>query len=111
MYIEKLAGVNSINYIGGKEEIAEKVSNAVAEDTELYIPLGELIDFDKEAARLNKEIGKAETEIQRGERMLSNPGFLSKAPAKLVEEERQKLMANKQLLNKLKEQLEYIGKG
>lgn len=111
LYIEKLAGVNSINYIGGKEEIAEKVSNAVAEDTELYIPLGELIDFDKEAARLNKEIGKAETEIQRGERMLSNPGFLSKAPAKLVEEERQKLMANKQLLNKLKEQLEYIGKG
>ena len=83
LYIEKLAGVNSINYIGGKEEIDEKVSNAVAEDTELYIPLGEMIDFDKESARLNKEIGKAETEIQRGKGCCQILAFCPKLPPNL----------------------------
>jgi valyl-tRNA synthetase len=70
--------------------------------------LGELIDFDKEIVRLSKELEKAENEIQRGEKMLSNQGFLSKAPEKLVAEERLKLQKNIELKERIKSQIDYL---
>ncbi|MDD4316249.1 MAG: class I tRNA ligase family protein, partial [Clostridia bacterium] len=108
-YIEKLAGVAAISFISDKEELAEKVSNAVTDNAEIYIPLGELIDFDKEKARLSKELEKTEIEIARGEKMLSNTGFVAKAPQKLIEDEKQKLESNRQLQEKLLQQLQYLG--
>lgn len=109
LYIEKLAGIKEISFIRSKEELNEKVSNAVIGETEIYIPLGELVDFEKEMARIKKEIEKVDSEIARGERMLANQGFLAKAPAKLIEEETQKLDDNKNMREKLIEQMEYIG--
>jgi valyl-tRNA synthetase len=108
LYIEKLAGVSQITFISDKGELTQKVSNAVTNHAELYIPLGELIDFDKEIVRLSKELEKAENEIQRGEKMLSNQGFLSKAPEKLVAEERLKLQKNIELKERIKSQIDYL---
>lgn len=53
--------------------------------------MGELIDFDKERVRLKAEIEKAEEELARAEAKLANKGFTDKAPAALVEKEREKL--------------------
>ena len=53
-----------------------------------FIPMMELIDRDKELARLNKEKAKAEKELAMFEKQLSNPKFVEKAPAVLVEETR-----------------------
>ena len=57
----------------------------------LYIPLSEVIDFEKEKARLNAEMKKNDSEIERLEKKLSNEGFVAKAPAAVIEGERAKL--------------------
>ncbi|MFW5780767.1 MAG: valine--tRNA ligase, partial [Bacillota bacterium] len=107
-YIEKLAGVSQISFIDKKEDISQKVSNAITNHAELYIPLGELIDFDKETERLDKELKKVEKEIERGQKMLSNKGFLAKAPEKLVEEEKKKLKNNIELIKKINSQIDNL---
>jgi valyl-tRNA synthetase len=100
-YIQKLAGVEKLVFIQSKDDITEKVSQGVAGSIEFYIPLGQLLDFEKEIARLNKEIEKVEAEISRHENLLSNAGFISKAPASLVESEKEKLAENRDRLSKL----------
>ena len=57
----------------------------------LYIPLAEVIDFEKERARLNAEMKKNDSEIERIEKKLANEGFVAKAPAAVIEGERAKL--------------------
>lgn len=104
-YVEKLAGVSKVTFVKDKSEAGEKVARAVTSAAELYIPLGELVDADKERARLNKEIGKVTAEINRSKGMLNNAGFLAKAPENLVNAEREKLAKNEELLAKLNEQL------
>ena len=64
--------------------------------------LGELVDVEKELKRLAKDLKGLEGEIVRATKMLGNPGFVSKAPAHLVEAEKEKLETNKKLLDKLK---------
>ena len=80
----------------------EKSASAVTEPCELFIPLGELVDVEKELKRLAKDLKGLEGEIARAEKMLSNPGFVNKAPAQLVESEKEKLNTNRGLLEKLK---------
>jgi len=57
----------------------------------MYIPLSEVIDFEKERARLTAEMKKNDGEIERIEKKLANEGFVSKAPAQVIEGERAKL--------------------
>ena len=70
--------------------------SAVTKACTLYIPLGDLVDFEKEIARLSKELDNLHKEIARAEGKLNNPGFVSKAPAALVEQEKGKLALNQQ---------------
>ena len=88
--IEKLAGVSEIKFVKNKEEAGDKTCGAATAGAEFYIPLGELVDFEKETARLNKERDKIMSEIKRGENMLSNAGFVNKAPVSLIEKEKEK---------------------
>lgn len=90
LYIEKLAGA-TVKIIKDKSEISEKVVSQVISGAELFVPLGELVDFDKEIERLSKELETVEAEIARANNKLSNNGFLEKAPKKLVDAEREKL--------------------
>mgnify|MGYP002513705466 CR=1 FL=1 len=62
----------------------------VTQDAKIYIPMGELVDKDKELARLNDEKKKLEGEIKRVEGKLSNEGFVAKAPQKVIDEEKEK---------------------
>ena len=72
----------------------------------MFIPLGDLVDFEKEIARLEKERNAVAGEIARSEGKLNNPGFTAKAPAKLVEQEKEKLQVNRDKLAKLESRLE-----
>ena len=63
----------------------------VSELAEVYIPLGELVDTEKELARLNKELESVQFEIDRAAGKLNNAGFVAKAPAALIDAERAKL--------------------
>lgn len=105
VYIEKLAGVSEIKFVDNKEEAGDKTCGAATVGAEIYIPLGELVDFAKETARLNKERDKVMSEIKRGESMLSNAGFVNKAPVALIEKEKEKLALNKELLEKIEKQI------
>ena len=64
--------------------------SVVVPGAEVLLPLDELVDKEKELERLSKEQKRLESEIKRVEGKLSNKGFTEKAPAKVVEEERQK---------------------
>ena len=67
------------------------LATAVCAAAELFIPLGELVDLDKERKRLQKDQEQLTREIARAEGKLQNPGFIEKAPPALIDEERQKL--------------------
>ena len=94
MYFRRLAGASATEVVADRAAIEGKNVSAVTSAGELFIPLGDLVDFAKEIARLQKEADNLEKEIARAEGKLNNPGFLSKAPAALVEQEKAKLAAN-----------------
>ncbi|MFZ5841320.1 MAG: valine--tRNA ligase [Pseudomonadota bacterium] len=82
---------------------------AVVGDLELHIPLAGLIDVEAEKARLSKEISKLAAEVERLNGRLSNPAFADKAPAAIVQKERDKLAETNTALVKLQEQLKQFG--
>ena len=104
-YIEKMAGVSAVTFVDDKSEITEKVTSVVTHAAEVLVPLGDLIDMDKERERLQKEIAQVEAEITRVGNLLNNAGFVSKAPQKLVDGEREKLARAEEKAAKLKEKL------
>ena len=82
------------------DEIPENAISIVREGIEVYMPQNGLVDLEEEAKRKEEEIKKIEFEIQRAEKMLSNPGFVNKAPKEKVDEERAKLEKYKLMLEK-----------
>ena len=90
-----------------KEEIDSAMS-IILSDVEIYIPLKGLIDIEEEKARLETEVKKLEAEVARGEKMLSNPGFINKAPEAKVNEEKEKLAKYREMLELAKERLEKL---
>jgi valyl-tRNA synthetase len=68
----------------------EKAMTAVVTGAELILPLQGLINIDEEIARLNKELAKLDKEVERVQKKLSNQGFIAKAPANVIEEEKAK---------------------
>ena len=87
--LEKLASASEV-IITDKYESDDAVMIATDAGS-LYIPLSEVIDFEKERARLTAEMKKNDGEIERLEKKLSNEGFVAKAPAAVIEGERAKL--------------------
>lgn len=69
----------------------DKAMTAVVTGAELYFPLAGLIDISQEIARLEKEIQTLNAEVERVEKKLANEGFVAKAPAKVIEEEKAKM--------------------
>ena len=105
MYFRRLAGASETVVIAESELGTEKTVSAVTEAATIYIPLGDLVDFDKEIARLQKEIDNLTKEIARAEGKLNNQGFVAKAPAALVEQEKAKLALNQQKLEQVEKRL------
>lgn len=93
------------------EENKEKLDNSMSiilSDIEVYIPLKGLIDIEEERNRLKAEVTRLEGEVARGEKMLSNSGFVNKAPEAKVNEEKEKLAKYKEMLESAKERLEKL---
>ncbi|KOP64462.1 valine--tRNA ligase [Bacillus sp. FJAT-18019] len=83
---------NTSEYESSSElEAPDKAMTAVVTGVEMYLPLAGLIDIAQEITRLEKEILHLNSEVERVEKKLNNPGFVSKAPEKVIEEERAKL--------------------
>ncbi len=104
-YFQRLAGASSVEFIAQASDVKEKTVSAVTGTGTLYIPLGDLVDIAKEIARLEKEAGNLTGEIARAEGKLNNQGFVSKAPAALVEKEKEKLQGNRDKLEAVRKRI------
>ena len=82
-FFEKLASASGVE-IGDAFEIEGAVT-VVTGDAKIYIPMEELVDKEAELARLNKELKQVEKMLAQDEGKLNNPGFMSKAPEKVIE--------------------------
>ncbi|MBR2822693.1 MAG: valine--tRNA ligase [Clostridia bacterium] len=104
-YFKRLAGASEVSFPKSRTEVSGKTVSAVTAAGELFIPLGDLVDFEKEIARLQKELEKLGQEMARARGKLGNAGFVAKAPAQLVEAEKEKLLASEQKAKALEERI------
>ena len=101
----KLAFADSMKIQNNKDNIPENAIHIIEEGIEFYLPAEGLIDFEEERKRLEEEKIRLEKEVARCEKMLSNPGFVNKAPQSKIEEEKAKLAKYKEMLQTVLEQL------
>ena len=105
-YFYTLAGASDLQLMKEKNHIPEDSVAAVISGAEIFMPMDDLVDFQKEIERLEKEKAKLEGELKRVEGKLSNEGFLAKAPSQVIEEEKEKQINYQSMLNKVLERLE-----
>ena len=105
-FLEKLGFANKIEIQKTTENIPENAVAILSKNMEVHIPFEELVDIEEEKKRLEGEKKRLESEVQRGEKMLSNPGFINKAPEAKINEEKEKLANYKELLENVIQKLE-----
>ena len=106
-FFEKLASAASLEIV--EDYADENAVKIITDSATIHIPLGDLVDFEAERARLKKELDAMESEIKRAEGKLSNEGFVSRAPAAVVEAEKAKLEKYKEKRDSIKEAIAKLG--
>ena len=109
-FLERLASVSSLETRTDKEGIPATAVAAIFDGGEIYMPLEDLIDISKELERLNKEKENLIGEIKRGESKLSNESFVSRAPEKVVNAEKEKLAKYKEMYKGIEERIAMLAK-
>ena len=106
--IQKLGFCNDIKIQKDKQNIPQNAMSVLVDDIEVYIPFEELVDLTAEKQRLEDEKTKLKAEVERSQKILSNPGFMSKAPEAKINEEKEKLTKYTEMLEKVEERLKNI---
>ena len=104
-FFEKLAGASEVVFMDQEEGIPENAVSVVTEGAKMFMPLDDLVDRQKEIERLEKERQNLEKELERVNSKLNNEGFISKAPAHVVEAEKEKREKYSAMLEKVLESL------
>ena len=104
-FLQKLAFGDEILVQANKENIPANAISIMNQDLELYIPFEDLVDIAAEKERLQNEKTKLEAEVERAKKMLSNPGFVNKAPEAKINEEKEKLAKYEEMLKNTVERL------
>ena len=89
-----------------KENIPQNAVSIVSSNLELFIPFEDLVDIKEEIERLEKEKAKVLVEKEKTDKMLSNPGFVAKAPAAKVEEEKEKQAKFNEMIKTIEERIQ-----
>jgi len=100
-HIRKLSTINELKGVSKVEEFSNNAITLTFNDVVVNLPLDSMVDMQAEKERKDKEIATLKSEIERSERMLNNAGFVAKAPAHLIDAEKEKLAKNKALLESL----------
>ena len=108
MFFERLASASDV-VIADKWDIPDTVT-VVTDCARIFIPLSDIIDVEKEMARLNKEKKAVQKDLDFLNAKLSNQGFLAKAPEKLIEAERAKLAKAQEKMSKIEESIAALNK-
>ncbi len=106
-FLKKLAQLENLTWLNEGDEEPMSVTQLVG-DMEVLIPMAGFIDKDKEVERLTKSVEKLDKEIERVNNKLGNPGFTDKAPAAVIEKEKEKAAGFARDITKLKDQIEKI---
>ena len=104
-FLMKLGYSEGIKIQENKEGIAQNAMSVITDGIEVYIPFEELVDIEEEHKRLEEEKEKVLSEIERATKMLSNPGFVNKAPEAKINEEKAKLAKYQEMLKSIEERL------
>ena len=107
-FLIKLGFASEIEIIENETCVPQNAVSIVVDDIKAYLPFEELVDLEEERKRLEGEKTRLEAEVLRGEKMLSNPGFVNKAPEKKVNEEKEKLANYKKMLENVNERLKTL---
>jgi len=106
-FLTRLASLETVTWLSEADTAPMSATGLVGE-MEILVPMAGLIDKDAESARLNKEIDKITKDMARVEGKLNNPKFVDKAPAEVVQKEKDKLADMQSAIGKLAEQLQKI---
>ena len=107
-FLLKLGFGKEIKVQTDKTGISDNAISILAKGIEVYMPFEDLVDIKEEIERLEKEKTRLEAEVARGEKMLSNPGFVNKAPETKIKEEKEKLENYKKMLETVIERLKKL---
>lgn len=110
VFFATLASASEVIIQGDKTGIEDDAVSTIIPNASVFIPLAELVDFEKEIERLNKEKAKLQSEVDRVVKKLSNEGFVAKAPEKLIEEEKAKQAKYEAMLAEVVARLEKFNK-
>lgn len=109
-FIKKLGFADKIVVQENKENIPQNAISVLNDGLEAYLPFEELVNLEEEQKRLQNEQQKLEAEVERATKMLSNPGFINKAPENKIEEEKEKLVKYEEMLRNVEERLTKLTK-
>ena len=104
-FIKKLGFSEEIEIKTEKTDIPQNAVNVVTQELEVFMPFEDLVDIAEEKERLEKEKQKILIEKEKTDKMLGNPGFLAKAPAAKVEEEKTKLEKFNEMLATIEQRI------
>ena len=108
-FIKRLAYASDVEIAAAFGDLGNTVT-IVTNDAKIYIPLGDLVDFEAEAKRLQKELAAAEEKLAFINKKLDNPGFVNKAPEKVVQQNRDEAAKLTEKIANLRSSLENLGK-
>ena len=108
-FIKRLAYASDVEIADAFGDLGNTVT-IVTNDAKIYIPLGDLVDFEAEAKRLQKELSAAEEKLAFINKKLDNPGFVNKAPEKVVQQNRDEAAKLTEKIANLRSSLENLGK-
>ncbi len=108
-FIKRLAYASDVDIADAFGDLGNTVT-IVTNDAKIYIPLGDLVDFEAEAKRLQKELAAAEEKLAFINKKLDNPGFVNKAPEKVVQQNRDEAAKLTEKIANLRSSLENLGK-
>jgi len=108
-YISKLAYASEVTVSAQAPEGSEGMVSVITDNARMFMPMAELVDLDKERARINKELANAEKQLAAQIGKLSNQNFVTRAPEAVVNVEREKKAKLEALIENLKLSLENLG--
>ena len=108
-YICKLAYASEISVQDTAPESADGMVSVVTDNARMFMPMAELVDLEKEKARIRKELANAEKQLAGQIAKLSNEKFVSRAPENIVNIEREKKAKLEALIDNLRLSLEHLG--
>ena len=107
-FVKRLAYANDVEIAQSYGELGNVVT-IITDSAKIYIPLGDLVDFEAEKKRLQKELAAASDKLAFINKKLSNPGFVNKAPEKVVNQNREDAAKLEEKISAIKKSIEEIG--